>query len=380
MPTSSNHTKPTIVYVAEKNMRALFGHYADVVARMGIAAQDLGVELKVGCSNELQSECQSYFEALGIPLVPELKSSNLTRSERMLARTIGVGRYKSLRKRIYPGKGGATFQSSHHLPTVFPSAEISDVFVWACNPELPKAIFAFWGSPELEFNGANQALSKLFERVAPHNIILGAYDSFTLNELLPLKKFVSVQRLPCPYDLEASDTQTARSDDLTIGFFGWMRNERGAHLKESLKQACKDAGFKVLDQSMSNSASKAGSEEQSKYLANLGKAMHGCDVILWPASASAYRTRTSGIVFNALANGIPIVMPNNCRPYDIVREYYHPHSVFKEHSVDSILSAIHRLKDDIVEYRKAAKSSLELFASREGTRAFIKQCSRLLVD
>ena len=58
----------------------------------------------------------------------------------------------------------------------------------------------------------------------------------------------------------------------------------------------------------------------------------GCDLVVWPSSPSGYASRTSGIIWNAIAAGVPLVLPSVCLPAQIAHEqgaavFYHHHSV-----------------------------------------------------
>lgn len=355
-------------------MRGCFGHYADVTRRICNAFETGEVAPHVWCNAAASQDCINYFSEAGFPISAELQTSNLRPWEKFLFRQLGLGYYKSWKRRNFPSSGGLNFKGE--APIFVPSAEVADAFTLCYRKQ--KTLLGFWGSPEVEFKGAIALIRDKLKQGNCSSLILGAYDDFTFSELEVLSPFVQVVRLPCPYDNETQIQPLKASDKLRVGFFGWMRQERGGHLKSDIISRCVAAGFKVTDTSNSNLEVRGGNVNSHRYVDSLGAKMKECDIVVWPSDAESYLLRTSGIVFHALANGIPLVVPENCRPSEILMRYEHPHLTFREQSSEAVMDVLQSASTQIKQLQSKATASTRTFNEAEGSSALAKRCNELL--
>ena len=95
------------------------------------------------------------------------------------------------------------------------------------------------------------------------------------------------------------------------------------------------------------------------------------DIILCPYTLFQYAACSSGVAFDALANGIPLIMPKGSSLERLVEEFGSGGTVFEVHSVDSIVEAALRAVDHFDDLAAKAFQAAGKWASQRGPKASV---------
>lgn len=122
------------------------------------------------------------------------------------------------------------------------------------------------------------------------------------------------QLLPLP--TRGCPVTAPRTELRTIGFFGHHRQEKGIQLIPNLVTSLLNEGYRIV---LHDSGNTFGAEQipgltPIGYVPDLAAEIAKCDLVVLPYDASSYRSRESAIVWDALASGIPVVVPNGTAP------------------------------------------------------------------
>ncbi len=154
-----------------------------------------------------------------------------------------------------------------------------------------------------------------------------------------------VKLLPLP--IEGRPGGFPKTSLRTIGFFGHQRQEKGVELVPPLISKLLNDGYRVV---LHDSAQAFGAEQipgltRIGYVDDLAAEIAKCDLLILPYPASAYRSKESAIVWDALASGVPILVPNGtASSLRVLTEG--AGKVFHFHTVDSICNALEEARRD----------------------------------
>jgi len=96
----------------------------------------------------------------------------------------------------------------------------------------------------------------------------------------------------------------------TIGILGHQRQEKGASIFDLLVGSLIRDGYSIIVQdSACQIKAKHPSIKDFGFVEDLGELIRECDLIILPYLADRYRVRGSGILWEAIANGVPILCP-----------------------------------------------------------------------
>lgn len=146
----------------------------------------------------------------------------------------------------------------------------------------------------------------------------GAYDLRIAQISGPLLHPFLPGRLPAAVD--GPPLLRRRSGLRRIGFMGSQRAERGVDAIPLLAQALLAHGFEVTIQDARGQAGVGLSHPRLQvlgYAPDFAAAIDDCDAILWHGESARYRDRPSGVVWQAIACGVPIIMPSQGVPAQI---------------------------------------------------------------
>lgn len=174
-----------------------------------------------------------------------------------------------------------------------------------------------------------------------------------------------VQLLPLPN--RGCPAYGPRTGLKTIGFFGHQRPEKGAQLAPPLVSILLQEGYQVVVHDSGNLFGSATAPGLTRigYVPDLAAEIAKCDLAVLPYDANAYRSRESAIVWDALASGIPVVVPNGTAPALRVLTSG-AGKVFHFPTVDSIHRAIVEAKMDYPQIAAAAFRASQQWARTEG--------------
>jgi glycosyltransferase involved in cell wall biosynthesis len=193
-------------------------------------------------------------------------------------------------------------------------------------------------------------------------------------ELVGNRQFVKSLPLPVP----GCPGGAPRPGLKTVGFFGHQRQEKGAELVPLLVSMLLREGYQVV---LHDSGNAFGGERipgltRLGYVPDLAAEIAKCDLVVVPYEAESYRCRESSIVWEAMASGVPVVVPYGTAPALRVltsgagRVFHFP-------TVDSIYSAITEAKANYEQIASGAYQASQQWHQTHGTEKLVQALTRL---
>ena len=156
-----------------------------------------------------------------------------------------------------------------------------------------------------------------------------------------------------------------------IGFFGFQRQEKGVEILPSLvPQLIKD-GHEVV---MHDSGGMVQVEATDKltvlgFVPSLAQEIARCDLVVAPYLPQPYRVRGSGIVWDCIASGVPVIVPGGTACGDLVRNSGSG-KTFPALSAQAVYGAIQAAKQDYAVIARAAGEASRRWPETDGSRRF----------
>lgn len=100
--------------------------------------------------------------------------------------------------------------------------------------------------------------------------------------------------------------------------------------------------------------------------------LDAADILLCPYDAEHYRTNTSGVLIEAIANAIPVVTPAHTW-LSAEAEHYDTGVTFSESTADSVRAATERILVDYESYAARAFTAAERWAKEKGCGKFLDE-------
>lgn len=186
-----------------------------------------------------------------------------------------------------------------------------------------------------------------------------------------------VSLLPSP--LDARVPQAPKQALRRIGFFGEQRGAKGADLIPQLVPELLKKGYvPVVHDSAGRMlrGSPPPGIELHGYVDDIRALVASCDLVVLPYSAQQYRVMSSGLLWEALASGVPAVVAAGTAPASTLLESGAGRT-FAEPAVTDILAAIQRVQHDYPAVAHAAWTASSAWALRHGVDAFLRALMRL---
>lgn len=195
---------------------------------------------------------------------------------------------------------------------------------------------------------------------------LGAYDRFIADAYRPVLAGLAIARLPVPYDgCPSPPSKTIRR----VGFFGHQRGERGANLIPEIGDGLVQRGLKMtIQDSSARIAMKRPHPDISilGFVDDFAQELAACDLIVWPSNPEHYAVRSSGIVWEAIASGRPVVVPSGCLPAQIAL-HHGAATFFHQPTASSVLRGIDEAIANYPALARRAEDQARRWQATEGT-------------
>jgi glycosyltransferase involved in cell wall biosynthesis len=201
---------------------------------------------------------------------------------------------------------------------------------------------------------------------------LGVLEPVLRDEYLPLVSNDELIALPYPFDRIASAKR--KSKLRKVGFFGNQRDEKGAALLGTLIESLIQQNFEVVVHDSSGCSDGQSTNKLKlvlKYIEDLPAEIASCDLVVIPYRSEEYRFKGSGIVWTALANGVPIVAPAASAPGKLVQEH-RAGKLFNAFSAPCVLEAVLDAKADYPALADAAWTVSTGWMASHGLRKFVE--------
>lgn len=179
-----------------------------------------------------------------------------------------------------------------------PTVEIS-----ACIPEEPTHTLSH-GRMWWRYAFARAERAKL-------RLVIGTTTKRLTDEYSILAGSVQIGQFPVPHD--GAPCIAPKTELRKVGFFGAQRFEKGAEVLPELIAMLLRDGYEVV---LHDSGNLMHADETKGltflgYLPALADEIAKCDLVILPYAAMRYRMRASGILWECLASGVPVIVPAN---------------------------------------------------------------------
>jgi glycosyltransferase involved in cell wall biosynthesis len=176
--------------------------------------------------------------------------------------------------------------------------------------------------------------------------------------------------LPIPYD----GTPSRRTELKTVGFVGGRRFEQGIHLIGGTIARCIESGLKVLTQSDEYVPAHLKRHQDLTVLDHRGDfaaKVERCDLVIAPYRWSEYTGgRGSGVVYQAIASGVPCVAPYASSPGRTLSRIGSG-SLFNEFNSAGIVKAIENARSNYPSLAEAAYRGALEWREHNGLEKFV---------
>jgi glycosyltransferase involved in cell wall biosynthesis len=95
------------------------------------------------------------------------------------------------------------------------------------------------------------------------------------------------------------------------------------------------------------------------------------DLILCPYNRNRFISSYSAVASEAMANAIPVVVPEGTTMHAVIREFGEPGTIFKEESVEAILAATHAALDDFDRLAGLARQASIRWGETRGAKCLV---------
>lgn len=159
-----------------------------------------------------------------------------------------------------------------------------------------------------------------------------------------------------------------------IGFFGYQRKEKGSKLLQSLIDMLLSAGYEVVLHD-----SRKGREHKGKdnpnlsrigYVDNFADEIARCDLVVIPYDPVQYHFKLSGVVAEALASGVPVVVPAGTTLMKLVLDTG-AGRFYSNFTAKSIFHSVCEAKDHYARLAESAFKTSLAWPSTHGSANFV---------
>ncbi len=210
----------------------------------------------------------------------------------------------------------------------------------------------------------------------PHagKLHLGVFESNLIPDferLLPASG-PKLSRFPIPHDGLAPRPRTTLS---TVGILGHQRNTKGLErLRQNVETIVK-LGFRVIVQDSQENLEdifkvQSPSVTLHGYVDELPRLITQCDALFLDYDTQMYRSGGSGIAWESIACGVPLVVPDGTTMSMLV-EKYHCGVKFAQSDSDDRFRALAAARRDYPELARNAEQASKAFGEQHGTAKFV---------
>ena len=184
---------------------------------------------------------------------------------------------------------------------------------------------------------------------------------------------IKFERFAIPHD--GAHDETFENGLMTIGILGHQRPDKKIELIPSLVSNITKLGFKIIIQdSLPNSSIKFGKENPNieffGHVESMGKLIKRCSIVLLNYDYDVYQTQGSGIAWEALASGVPILAPKGTSVGKLLRKFSCG-EVFDSSNSESVYTMLILMQNNYKQYLIDAQKAKEKYHLKHGTRRFV---------
>jgi glycosyltransferase involved in cell wall biosynthesis len=206
-------------------------------------------------------------------------------------------------------------------------------------------------------------------------LMLGTIEPELLPVLQKLTPFnrLNLNKFPIPHD--GSLDLANEKQLITIGILGHQRNTKGVDSIPHVATNLLNLGCKVIvqDSSLSGLLQQLSPHPNLEVIGrveNMGDLINRCSLILLNYNPQSYIATGSGIAWEALATGIPILAPKNTTMAKLIANFSCG-DVFDYEDNASIYIKIELMKKNYLKYQHDSKLARYKYQSLNGTKKFV---------
>jgi len=351
------------VHIIEPGLVGRTGHYFDYCLSMAKALHARGLDVVVHAGQTASADVGAAFLACGIAYDATVPPSMQVAP---------------------PGRTAALDDTSWLVPSqqwlealatgalqdlwLYPTLQAASLFVMAQVPTRPAIVGLVHTPPRLSL--WVPAVARL--RQSSKSLRLLAIDPL-ITELTQASSIgLDIKTAPIPQG-KWSRTQI-QSQIQRVGFFGHQRPERGIDLLQPLVRALLQQGVQVLVHDsrgrLAVQTAVPGLELVSGYVDDFSTLIARCDMAVCPMVRSAYERRISGVAIEALACGVPVVLPSGTL---VAQRWGHTGAVqtYDEHSPGGILRAVDNVRSNALSFAQGAQRAAREWKQQNGLDRFV---------
>jgi glycosyltransferase involved in cell wall biosynthesis len=246
------------------------------------------------------------------------------------------------------------------LADAAPGVPVAAVLHWPPQFQAPTLGPAIWrhGSQAARAAGVDLRLAATVEElVPPYQDLLGR----------------SIAVAPAPVD--GAPASAPRERLHRIGFFGEQGRRKGADLLPALVRRLLADGHEVLLQDATGrlqaQMGEAPGLQVLGFVDDITAAIAGCDLLVAPYPPERYRAMASGIVWEALSRGVPVVAPAGTAPGRLVEDAGAGRT-FERHDADAVHAAIGQVRAQYAGIARAAHAASLRWPAQHGSARFVQ--------
>lgn len=158
----------------------------------------------------------------------------------------------------------------------------------------------------------------------------------------------------------------------TIGFFGMQRSEKGMYLLHALITKLLGAGYEVILQDSNGRINIENTPNLTTlgYIDNFAQEITRCDLVVIPYNPAPYRYRLSAVAAEAIASGVPVIVPAGTSMGNMVQETGAGKS-FSAYNAEIIFQSISAAETDYANVAYAAFRVSQEWLSKHGSKRFV---------
>lgn len=350
------------IFLLDPGLISLRGHHLDLDLRLMRELQARGHEVTLYCGASLSPDLQDRLKRVAVNYKPVFRIPSYTilseqQRTRAFYRLIVNENLKDLS--MIPDDGVWVW------PTLVPH----HFWAAALEPRRPRQLGGIWYHPrynsQLGAYAWSQAVKLTVRGGLP--ITLGAFNQ-ELCEIYPtFGPGLRIELLPLPHDGAINDRPI--SVLRRIGFFGSQRAERGISLLNGLLPKLMQMGYEVTVQDSTATIRQDNSNPALTVLGvvdDFAAELLRCDLIVWPSRWQDYQMRCSGVVSEAIASGVPVVVPSGCTPGMLV-ERWNCGTFFHDFTVNAVVEAVQEADSDFPALGLRARAASKAWPEVNGT-------------
>lgn len=201
-------------------------------------------------------------------------------------------------------------------------------------------------------------------------INIGGLEKVSYYDYLPLTFNRKFHVFPVPYD--GSQLYEEKNKIETVGFFGHQRDEKGIRLLESLIKFLASKNINIILHDSSSSIKLNHPKVTAlNFVENLSDEIAKCDLIFLAYNQEAYTNKGSGILYESIASGVPVLVPFNTTLAKHVEETG-AGVTFYENNIESICEAFEISQATYGDIKKNASVASKKWKQIHGVKNFVK--------